>query len=245
MAVGALVAPGIGAAPVAAYVAAFAAVSCSVLVVVTLAPSMTSLRWLAVAAAAAAVAVGAAAASALTPVGAAAAVTIALLAAGSAVGGVIGARLQDAGHLIVVAVISLCVDAFSVLHSAGPSAQVAQSEQLLSVLALPWPMLGTPDVVPVLGVGDVVFAALYVAAARRHGLPVGRTVFAIAAGLAAAMGLVIATGVAIPVLPFMGVAVVAVHPRARRIPVRDRRTALIGMVTIALAVAVAFFLSGR
>ena len=247
MAAAALVGPGIRVGPIVAYVAAFVAVSASALLVAMLAPVMTSARWLVVAALGAALAAGAGMGgiASRAPLAAAAAVTVALLAAGSVVGGLVGGRLQDAGHLVVVAVISLCVDAFSVLHQAGPSAHVAHDEQLLSVLALPWPMLGTHDVVPVLGVGDVVFAALYVAASRKHALPVGRTLVALAVGFAVAMVLVVVTAAPIPVLPFLGAAIVVAHPRARRIPARDRRVAWIGMVTVGVAVAVAFWLSSR
>ena len=106
---------------------------------------------------------------------AAVAVTGALLTAGAAIGGAVGGRIEHPGHLLVVVVLSLLVDSFSVFHTAGPTAAVVARPELIAVLALPWPRFGTSEFLPVLGVGDVVFAALYMSTARQFGLPRLRT----------------------------------------------------------------------
>lgn len=158
-----------------------------------------------------------------------------LLVAGTSAGVAIGTRIESAGHLLPVAVVSSLADVVSVLTPGAPSDVVADTPALLSVLAISWPMPGTIDVPAILGVGDVVFVALYFGAARRHALSLPRTTIALAVGLALTALVVATTSVAIPALPFLGGAMVIAHPDARRIPPKDRRAAAIGLVLIALA----------
>jgi hypothetical protein len=161
-------------------------------------------------------------------------VTAALLLAGAVIGGAVGGRIEHPGHLIAVAAVSVLVDSFSVLHPAGPTAAVVARPEAIAVVALPWPVLGSREIVPVLGVGDVVFAALYLAASRRFGLGVGRTAIAVGLGLIATMVGVMATRLPLPALVGMGIAVVAAHPRARRLPPKDRKQALVVFGVLAL-----------
>ncbi len=142
-------------------------------------------------------------------------VTIALLAGGTSLGAWVGYRIETPSHLLAVAVVSSLVDAFSVLHDAGPSAQIAQSAEMLSLLALPWPMLGTADLIPVIGVGDVVFAALYVGACRVHRLSLVRTCVALSCGFLLTLVALFVFVRPIPALPFLGMCIVIAHPQAR------------------------------
>jgi hypothetical protein len=165
-------------------------------------------------------------------------VCVALLAAGSSVGALVGGRIQHAGHLGVVAIVSSLADVVSVFHEAGPTAQVAQSAPVLSLLALSAPMIGTADVPPLLGVGDVVMASLYASAAARFALAERRTWVALAIGLAGAMLAVLLLELALPALPFLGLAIIVAHPETRLPPRHERRQAALG---VALVVAVAFW----
>src|SRR5690606_13949183 len=151
------------------------------------------------------------------------------LGAGTRIGASIGHAIEAPGHLLVVASVSALVDGLSVLHPKGPTAQILEMEVALSILALPWPILGTPIIQPTLGVGDVVFGGLYLAAARRHELPLGKTAAALAVGLTLAFVTAALLSRAIPALPFMGAAVLLAHPEARRLPPADRVAAAIGI----------------
>lgn len=168
-----------------------------------------------------------------------AAVIVALLASGSVSGSVLGARIAHPGHLSVVAVVSSLADVWSVLGSSGPTATIVTNAPLLSVLALPFPMLGTSDIEPLLGLGDIVFVALYLTASERFGLEKKRTILALSVAFALTALFVIVLARPIPALPFLGLAILVAHPEARLPPSSERRTALIGMVILALvAVAV-------
>jgi hypothetical protein len=221
--------------PYLAYVASFLAVTGMTLSAAAVAP-VTGWRSLAVILAATVAALGAVLwyAEGLPLAVSAVVVTFALLLAGAALGGAVGGRIEHPGHLLAVAAVSVLVDSFSVFHPSGPAAAVVARPAVIAVVALPWPVLGSRDLAPVLGVGDVVFAALYLAASRRFGLGVGRTAIAVGLGLIATMVGVMATRLPLPALVGMGIAVVAAHPRARRLPPKDRKQALVVFGVLAL-----------
>jgi hypothetical protein len=221
--------------PYLAYAVAFLAVTAMTLSAAAVAP-VAGWKGLVATLVASAAALGAVAwlGAELPPVVSAVVVTVALLMAGSSAGGAVGGRIEHPGHLLAVAAVSVLVDSFSVLHPAGPTAAVVARPEAIAVLALPWPLLGSRELAPVLGVGDVIFAALYLAASRRFDLGVTRTAVAVALGLVATMGGVMATGLPLPALVGMGVAVVIAHPRARRLPPKDRSRALAVLGVIAL-----------
>jgi hypothetical protein len=148
--------------------------------------------------------------------------------------------VEHVGYLVFVAVVSSAVDFVSVLHPSGVSAAISRSPVALSLVALPWPMLGTQAIEPFLGVGDVVFAALYARACCNHGLDPRRTLLALAAAFAATLLLVLALEQVLPALPVLGAAIVAAHPEARRPPVADRRRGTIGALLIVAACALLF-----
>ena len=178
--------------------------------------------------------------SAVPAVIAAMVVTTCLLGAGTMIGAKVGEAIERPGHLLVVAVVSALVDAFSVFHPSGPTAQIIEIESAVAILVLPWPLLGTSRIAPVLGVGDIVFAALYMAACRRHLLSIRRTAVALAIGLALTFALAVVAARGVPALPLMGAAVVIAHPEARRLPPEDRAKAIGGILALAVLFVVLF-----
>lgn len=168
---------------------------------------------------------------------AAVAIDLLLLAGGATLGAAVGARIPEPGHLLPVAWVSALSDVASALGRGGPTAAIVAHERALALLAISVPLPGAGEMVPVIGVGDVVFCALYVAAARRHHLGVGRMVVALAVGLAATLVALVVLRRPIPALPLLGVAVVAAVPAARRMPAGDRRAAVTAMVLVAVLTA--------
>lgn len=235
-----MAAPGLPLHPLLGYVVAFVAVGASVLATAAACPAPRP-RHLALlpVPAASLLAVHLSGGHGLD---AAVAVTASLLLAGTLLGATVGTAIEHPGHLVFVAVVSAAADIFSVNHPAGPSAAIVESEAALSLLALPWPMLGTPAIEPVLGVGDVVFTALYVAAARAHGLGRARTLWALAFALVATLVTVIALELPLPALPYLGAAMLIAHPEARRPPAADRVKGTLAAAAIVAAVVAAFVL---
>ena len=169
-----------------------------------------------------------------------AAVLAALLLIGTGVGALVGRRIQHPGHLLFVAVISSVADVWSVTQPGGVSKAIAEQPLALSLVALPWPMLGSAQLAPLLGVGDVVFTSLYLAATRAHALPLRRSVLALAAGYALTTALVIVSERPIPVLPLLGACFVLAQPAARSVSALDRRRGAWALTLIASAVALWF-----
>ena len=219
-------------APLSAYLFAFAAVAAVTLLTSWLVPVTTARSlWLLAFSVAALALVGAhGAESRVAPV----CVLAALLAGGTVLGCVIGSRVQAAGHMIFVAIVSSAADIFSVFAALGPTAAIVEQPMALRLMVLPWPLLGTQEVAPILGVGDVVFASLYRSAARAHGLSSGRTMSALILGFAMTLAVLLWVEVPIPALPFFGLAYVLVHPEARRVPERDRKQGWIAVVGLLL-----------
>lgn len=162
----------------------------------------------------------------------------ALLALGSALGAWVGNGIEQPGHLLFVAIVSSLADAFSVAHPDGPSAQIARQPETLALLALPWPMLGTHEAAPLLGVGDVVFTSLYWSAGRRHALAWQRTLIALLGGYLVTVVVVVVAARPIPVLPLFGAGMLLLHPAARKPQSRDLKRGLWVITALAVVLAV-------
>lgn len=168
---------------------------------------------------------------------AAPAVTACLLWVTTGVGHAMGPRIEHAGHILFVAWISTVADVFSVFHHAGVTHAVAESKVALSVVALPFPMLGTADVVPFLGGGDVIFMALYLSVTRRHGLSVRRTWIGLGLGLLLTLVALLMFGRVVPALPFLGLGVLCLQPTMRRPPAPQRLAATAIATALSLSAA--------
>jgi hypothetical protein len=167
-----------------------------------------------------------------------------LVSIAHAVGGSIGRRVSHPGHLLPACAVAAAADVASVVHPAGPSHAIAQSERALSLLAIGFPVPGTAQVAPALGLGDLVFLALVLGVGAAHGFSLVRTAISAALGLAAAGALSALSGREVPALVPLGAALLAGLPEARRLRPEDRRTAAIA-VTVAMAVVAGVLLSPR
>ena len=161
-----------------------------------------------------------------------------LVAIGWGIGLPIGRRVQHPGHLLPACAIAAAADVASVFSDSGPTAAIVESKRALAVLALPFPVLGTNDAVPTLGVGDLVFVGLLLGVAARHGISRWR-VYALAIVGALLAGLMSALlEAAVPALPAIGLTALVGIPQARSVPARDRKMAAIA-VAAALTIVVA------
>jgi hypothetical protein len=158
----------------------------------------------------------------------AALLTFALGVAASSIGAALGGRIEQPGQLAAVALVSATADLWSVFDPSAPSARFAAEAlaepEKLALFALPFPLLGSDLIAPVIGAGDIAFTALYVAAARAHRLAVGRLLVALAVAYAAGLIGLLALLRPLPLLPLLGLAVVASDARARSLSAREWRT---------------------
>lgn len=228
-----LVSPRLPLVPLPAYAAGFLLVGCMALLSADATEGRSRLPWLALAAAL----LLAQSRLQLPAVWAAPAVTACLLWVTTGVGHLLGPRIEHAGHMLFVAWISTVADIFSVFHHSGVTHAVAESAVALSVVALPFPMLGTGDVVPFLGGGDVVFMALYLSVSRRHGLSAWRTWTGLGIGLLLTLAALVVFERVVPALPFLGFGVLCLQPAMRRPPAPQRLAATALATALSLSAA--------
>jgi hypothetical protein len=165
-----------------------------------------------------------------------------VLAVGTGVGVAVGLNIGDPGHLFAVACASSAADIWSVTAPQGITHAVVTSRdvalQRMVTLSAAIPPDPAPE--PAIGFGDVIFAAVYLAASTKHGLSRARTTLAITIGLLLAGAATFVLRRPMPALPFIGAAVVVAQPRAWRIPPRDRvATALAAAMLVGVAIRIA------
>lgn len=173
------------------------------------------------------------------------AVTASLLALGALAGGYIGGLLRHPGMLLVVAYVASVGDCFSVYHPHGLTHAILQDARALSLLALSFPALGSAQTIPLVGVGDVVFACVYMVGTRATGLSPRRTFWALLAAMTGVVLVVELAQAALPALPFMSSAVVLAHPEARRLPAGDARRIAANLAFVTALLGVLFLSAQR
>lgn len=159
-----------------------------------------------------------------------------LILAGAALGGAVGSRMLRAGHVLAVALVSAGVDLWSVTSPHGPTHAIVRNPALVRLLTVSVSVPSVAEPQPAIGVGDVIFIALYLSAAQRFLLPVPRTLALLVAAVVAAGGLAMAAGTPVPALPFLGLAMVLGHRAAREVHPEDRRATAFAALLFASSV---------
>jgi hypothetical protein len=165
--------------------------------------------------------------------------TMSVLCVGLSVGSAIGARVPAASHLLPVGLVSAAMDLWSALAPEGVTQTITTTADpvWLRILTMNAPVAPSRAPEPMLGFGDVVFAALYLAAAQKHRLSLVRTHLALALAFAAAGLMVIVLARPLPALPFLAIAMVLAHREARKIAVEDRTATAFAAVLLLVSIA--------
>ncbi|MBI2300704.1 MAG: carboxypeptidase regulatory-like domain-containing protein [Armatimonadetes bacterium] len=150
----------------------------------------------------------------------------------TAAGTLIAVPLKRKSFVVLAAILVAMVDAWSV--TCGPTGALVQSHapaavRLASLGVLPWPVLGSDLVNGVIGSGDFLFLAWFLAAAQRFDMGVVRNFWALLAALST--GIILAhvmqhTGVVavgLPALPFLCVFFLAANAGQFELLPRERK----------------------
>lgn len=168
--------------------------------------------------------------------------TAALLWTATGLGTALGGRIDKPGHLLAVAAVSSLSDLWSVFDPAGPSAvlarKVMEQPDRVSAFALCFPLLGTTHIPAIIGAGDVLFAALYVSAFERHGIPTKKALIALGLGFVAGLCVLLWLERPLPLLPLLGSAIVLSDARVRSLPAREGKSVLLVMAVLSLLLVV-------
>ncbi|MCP4687049.1 MAG: hypothetical protein GY859_03305 [Desulfobacterales bacterium] len=151
--------------------------------------------------------------------------------------GVLLSRLiQKPSYIIPLAAAAALADAWSV--TLGPTHAIVQSRVAMNFLLFSFPVAGK-GVLPIIGVTDFVFAAMFLSLSRKFHIPEGKTRLLLAASFVASIGVAVVGGFGVPVLPVMGLFFIVGNYRHVAITdPREKRDAALGLLIIAAALAV-------
>jgi hypothetical protein len=167
------------------------------------------------------------------------AIDVALYTLAAQVGGAVGRKVADPGHLLAAGAVAAAADLASVQSSIGPTHAIVARPELLAVLAIAAPVPGTHAMAPAIGLGDLVFIALVLGVVQAHRLSFVRATAAAGVGLALAGAASAWLASAVPALPFIAAATIGLLPEARRVHRRDR--AVTRAVVSGALVVIAYF----
>lgn len=164
--------------------------------------------------------------------------SLALLVGAIVIGVLIGRfALIDRDLVLLIAVLYIIIDAYSVFF--GPTQAILQrGGALVSTLTIRFPILGTERISSLVGATDFLVWAACAQAAYRFRFPYRRAHTALALGLLGSAIVSIALGRAVPALPLMMAAYIAVN--ARQFNWRKPSLWALGAVLLAIVLSIGF-----
>lgn len=173
------------------------------------------------------------------------AIGAALVTIAHLVGDFIGSHIEHPGHILPACVVAACIDVTSVFHPSGPTHAVIASPRALALLAISFPVLGTSQHAPVIGIGDLLFISLLLGVARAHSIRWWKVALAAMAGVGLAGFASAMFEAAVPALPAIGAATIVGVREMRSLRPKDRRVSvyfMIGAVVLASVTLASRFL---
>jgi hypothetical protein len=160
-------------------------------------------------------------------------------------GSQVGRRIEHPSHLLAASLVASAADLYSVFSPAGPTAQIVRSPHALSLLAISAPVIGTPLAAPVIGLFDLVFAAIWLGVAQKNAWSIvsvtgAAWVGVLLAGLASAH-----LASAVPAIPAMSLALIALHPRVFAIQKKDVAAHVVAVVALVVSIVYVVRLKAR
>lgn len=102
------------------------------------------------------------------------------------------------------------------------------------------------DILPVIGVTDFIFAAMFLSLSFKFGMPVIRTRILVAASFFISITVAVFCGFGVPVLPVMGLFfVIGQYEYVKIVDPKEKRDAVYGILIIATALAAITFIKYR
>jgi hypothetical protein len=151
--------------------------------------------------------------------------------------------IKKPSYLIPLVVAAGLADIWSV--SFGVTNEIIQSRTAMNYLLFSFPV-SRKDILPVIGVTDFIFAAMFLSLSFRFGMPVSRTRILVAASFFISITVAVFCGFGMPVLPVMGLFfVIGQYEYVKIVDPKEKRDAVYGILIIAAALAAITFIKYR
>ncbi len=155
-----------------------------------------------------------------------------LLAVAVMLGGWLCSVVEKVSYIIPLSIIAGVADLWSVFF--GATEEMVKDMETARYFLLSFPILGKPDIVPMIGVTDFVFFGLYIQMARKFGLPVKKNILSLLAVFFVVLLLAIILKAGIPVLPFMAVGFLIINIKQLPFEKEDRKNTLIMVIFLTI-----------
>ena len=147
--------------------------------------------------------------------------------------------IKKPSYLIPLVAAAGLADIWSV--SFGVTNKIIQSRTAMNFLLFSFPVAGK-GILPVIGVTDLIFAAIFLSLSSRFDIPVIRTQVLVAASFIISITVAVFGGFGVPVLPVMGlVFIIGQYKYIKIVDPKEKRDAVYGILIIAAALAVVTF----
>ena len=156
-------------------------------------------------------------------------------------GGILlGGIIKKPSYLIPLAAAAGLADIWSVAF--GVTNKIVQSRTAMNFLLFSFPVAGK-GILPVIGVTDFIFAAMFLSLSLKFDMPVIRTHILVAASFIISITVAASVGFGVPVLPVMGLLfVIGQYKHVKIVDPKEKGEAVCGILIIAAALAVVSFI---
>ncbi len=167
-------------------------------------------------------------------------INLTLMGIALAGGILLGSIIKKPSYLIPLAAAAGLADIWSV--GFGVTKKIVQSRTAMNFLLFSFPVAGK-GILPVIGVTDFIFAAMFLSLSFRFDMPVIRTQILVAASFIISITVAVFGGFGVPVLPVMGVLfIIGQYKYVKIVDPKEKREAVCGILIIATALAVVTFI---
>jgi uncharacterized membrane protein len=136
-------------------------------------------------------------------------IDLGLLGIACHIGMIVAKGVSERSFLVPLSLVASIIDVWSVWG--GPSKMIVDNPQSHHYFLLLYPLLGTPQIYPTIGLGDITFMSLYLGVVPQYQLKQRQTSWALAGAIFAVYLLSVLSGKALPAIPFISAAFLMVN----------------------------------
>ena len=152
-------------------------------------------------------------------------INLSLLVLAVSLGGLLCSVVEKVSYIIPLSIVAGVADVWSVFF--GATEEMVRDMETARYFLISFPLMGKPDIVPMIGVTDFVFFGLYIQLVRKFNLGVKRNIVWLLSTFFLVLLVAIITHAGIPVLPFMAVGFLIINWKHLPFDKEDKKSTLI------------------